>query len=144
MAIARIEVDFNPFPDDWRLGHRFLQGGFTFEHQGAITEELVVNETLNERGLVIPSDDGLLITLPVLTHAFGFRLGTFAGAVLFEYFNDSMEIIGSKTINWGNQFQDLGASVNKNMKYFRFSGGGGEGLLRSLNVLLNCKTALSE
>lgn len=144
MPIAKIDIDFNPFPDNWSLGHRYLQGGFTFEHQGATTMDLVINETQSERGLIVPSDDGVLIALPVLVHAFGFRLGTFAGPVEFEYFDEDMQQIGLKSIDWGNRYQDFGASLNKGLKYLRFSSGANEGLLRSLYIILECNSAVRD
>lgn len=132
---ANFEVDFNIFSDNHPMPDTFSQGGFTFMNRGA-PGALFVNETLNERGLVVPPA-GLLVKMPVDLHFVQIRFGTFAGPAIFEWLDQNQSSLGTSNLDFNNSFQDFAVTSFVPARYVRFTQGGNESMLRRIRIELN-------
>lgn len=128
-------ADFNLFPDNHRLGPNFSLAAFNFAQVGG--NPMFVNITGNERGLQFPQE-GIEISLPVVTDSVVLRLGTFAGKVEIEVLNSARNIVRQQTVQGINMYITV-RLLAPEIATIILREGGNEGIIPSICVTV-CTT----
>ena len=130
MPILRLCAKFNVFPDNHLLGPEFTLAAFHFKQLG--TPDMIANDTAEERGLSIPND-GVAITLPLLSTQVQMRIGTFNSPLDILVADNSGTVVSKQTVPFLNTYKDYTVSANE-IFMIKLIGGGFEGLLASICI----------
>lgn len=133
--VLRLCVDFHLFPDNTQLGPAFSLSGFDFI-QPPNSMIMFVNQTGSEKGLQFP-DEGMEVTLPLLVTSVRMRLGTFAGPVDISALDSAGAVVSKKTIPGLNSYINVRMFAPE-IASLQFKGGGNEGILVRLCVMVCC------
>jgi hypothetical protein len=133
--VVRLCVDFHLFPDNTQLGPAFSLAGFDFL-QPANALIMFVNQTGGEKGLQFP-DEGMEVTLPLLVTSVRLRLGTFAGPVDIAALDSAGTVVSQKTVPGLNAYTNV-RMFGPEIATLRFKGGGNEGILVRLCIMVCC------
>ena len=126
-------ADFTIFPDNTQLGPTFPLAGMTFQdNPGGATS--FVNQTSGLNGLQFP-DVGIEARLPMAVQWVGMYLGQFNSSFIVEVVDSNGVVTSSTTYNKPNTYSFLNFS-QANIATIRFSGGGNEGVIVSLCILI--------
>ena len=128
-------ADFSTYPDNTQLGPAFTLSSMNFQDvPGSITS--FVNVTNGQLGLQFP-ESGLDITLPTLVAWAGFKIGHFSGDFSVEALDFGGQVINSYKMNLPNTYlQHQFTQANPDIAALRLQGGGNEGVLVSLCILV--------
>ncbi len=130
--IVSICADFSVFADDTPMKDDFI---FVFQFHNVVSgNKLFINASGGELGLQFHKD-GVDVTLPAPVASVLLRVGTFAGDVGLEVFDDAGKSIGKQTISTSKTYQDIPVSAGGIYK-LAFRGGGNEASIA--NICVDC------
>jgi hypothetical protein len=126
-------ADFSIFPDDLQLGPVFTLSGMDFQDNpgGGVS---IVNQSSGVTGLQFP-DVGIEIRLPTTVQWAGMQVGQFASPFTIEAVDPNGNVMNTFAYNKPNSYWFANHSFT-DLATLRFLGGGGEGVIVSLCILI--------
>jgi len=129
-----LTADFLPFPDDLQLGPAFTLSAMDFHDILGGGPHSFVNVTGSVKGLQFP-DTGVLVALPTPVSWIRLHIAQFSTPFVIESIDLSGAVVGTYT--WNQQNADWHVTLNHpDVVALRFSGGGNEGVIVSISVLI--------
>ena len=130
--IVPLLLTFAFLPDNTGLPSSFNMAGYAFNAL-ASAPKLLINESGGEKGLQFPKE-GLMVSLPASVSVADIRACSFADPLKVEALGlttsaiDSFEVAGNTCVDF--KLRGFG------LEEIRFTGGGNEGLLVSINIAI--------